>query len=189
MKKKPLLATLLCAGSVLFTPVGQAAVDISSLPSAIVLAGNGSVDFGDKFTKNHKDAVFADHFTFTTTALSDVDVVVTSVSTSAANGLNLTGFGLYTAQGALVRNGQRVLSGIEDKWILSSDLLAAGAYYFQVSGTLLSAGGAAFGANGYISAVPEAQTYAMLLAGLAGLGLRARRRRGVEGAPAALSLP
>jgi hypothetical protein len=187
MKKKPILAALLGAAGILFTPLGHAALDISSAPAAIVLAGDGSVDFGDKFMKNQKNAVFSDHFTFTTTGLSDIDVVLTSFSTSASNGMNLTGFGLYTAQGALVRNGHQWLSGIEDNWTLSSDLLAAGSYYFQVSGTLLSAGGAAFGANGYISAVPEAQTYAMLLAGLAGLGWRARRRGGVEGAAAAPS--
>ncbi|MEC5163365.1 MULTISPECIES: FxDxF family PEP-CTERM protein [unclassified Janthinobacterium] len=188
MKKPAIFSALLFAGSVLFTPLGHAALDISSPARSIVLAANGSVDFGDKFKKNQKDAVFADRFDFTTTVFSDIDMVVTSVSTSASNGMSLTGFGLYNAQGALVQNGHQLLSGIQDKWTLSSDMLAAGAYYFQVSGTLLSAGGAAFGANGYISAVPEPQTYAMLLAGLAGLGLRARRRGDVEGVPAAASL-
>ena len=177
------MSALLFAGAALFAHTAQAlVVDISSPSRAITLAANGSVNFGDKFKNNQKNNTFADKFTFTTTGFSDVDLIVTSISTSSLNGLNLTGLGLYNAQGQVVA-GSSVLSGIEDKWTLSANHLAAGAYFFKVSGNLVSNTGATFAANGHIMpAVPEPETYAMLLGGLAMLGFVARRRKNAAAA-------
>ena len=169
---------LLFAGAALFAQVAQAVVvDISSPSRAITLSSNGSVNFGDKFKNKQKSNTFSDKFTFTTTGLTNVDLIVTSTSTSSLNGLNLTGLGLYNAQGQ-VAAGAQLLTGMEDKWNLSFNHLAAGSYFFKVSGDMVSNTGATFAANGHIlAAVPEPETYAMLLGGLAMLGFVARRRK------------
>ena len=182
MKKNTysVLAALAFAGSALFSQAVMAApVDISSTPGAVSLAAGGSLTFGDKFKNNQKSNFFNDLFAFNVSKTSDLSVVLNSRSSSAANGLNLTGFGLYSSVGnTLVLGGDQLLTGIDDKWTLSYANLAAGSYYLKVSGNVVSNTGAAFSANGsLVSAVPEPSTYAMLLAGLGLLGFMARRRQ------------
>ena len=182
MKKNicSVLATLAFAGSAVFSQAAFAApVDISSLPGAVKLSAGGSLTFSDKFKNNQKNNFFNDLFTFDVAHASDLSVVLTSRSSSALNGLNLTGFGLYSSvNNTQLLGGDQLLSGIDDKWTLSYANLAAGSYYLKVSGNVVSNTGAAFSANGsLVSAVPEPGTYAMLLAGLGLLGFIARRRQ------------
>ncbi|WP_317201175.1 FxDxF family PEP-CTERM protein [Janthinobacterium sp.] len=186
MKKNTgtVLAALLFATAAMFAQSAQAVKDISATPSAIVLASNGSVNFGGTFSNGQKSNTFANHYTFSTTGISDLDLIVTSKSISAKTGLNMTGLGLYNAHG-LVASGTMQLTGAEDKWVFSTKHLAAGSYFFQVSGNVVAATGGSFGANGHIMAlpVPEPETYGMLLGGLALIGFVARRRK--SAAPAA----
>jgi hypothetical protein len=176
---RSILAVLAFAGSALQSQAATAAVDISSLPKAVKLESGGSLTFGDKFKNNHQGSFFNDVFTFNVTQPSALNVVLTSQSTSALTGLNLTGFGLYSSVGdTLLQGGTQELSGATDKWSLSFASLAAGAYYMKVSGDIVFSTGATFSANGnLVSAVPEPGTYAMLLAGLGLLGFIARRRQ------------
>jgi MYXO-CTERM domain-containing protein len=171
-------AALVFAGSALVAQAAQAApIDISQLPEAVTLAA-GTAHFDDTFANGNAHNLFNDQFTFTTTGVSNVDMILTSISTKATNGLDLTGFALYNSNSnAVVLAGTQLKTGLQDKWTLTVNSLAAGSYYFKVSGNVVSATGGAFAGNGHVlSAVPEADTYAMLLAGLGLLGVVARRR-------------
>ncbi|MBA5607811.1 FxDxF family PEP-CTERM protein [Duganella sp. FT3S] len=175
---RALALSVATVAAVTLAPVAQATViDISSAPSAITLAPNGSAHFGDKFKANLKNDTFADQFTFTTAGTTKLDLILTSTSTSALNGLNITGFSLYKANGALAMAGTQVLSGATDKWTLGDASLAAGSYYVKVSGNMVSNGGGAFAGNGTISAVPEPEGLAMLFVGLGLIGLVKQRRQ------------
>lgn len=176
MKKQ--IRALAMAMATLAAATAQAdVIDISSTPSAIALAPNGSAHFGGKFKNNLKNDIFADQFTFTTTGSSKLALILTSTSTNALNGLNITGFDLYKAGGALAMAGTQLQTGATDKWTLGDANLAAGSYYVQVSGNVVSNGGGAFAANGNISAVPEPEGVAMLFVGLGLIGLIKQRRQ------------
>jgi len=69
----------------------------------------------------------------------------------------------------------QVLADPFETWALSSVTLAPGAYTLSVIG-LNSPAVASYGGNIGVTAVPEPQTYALLLGGLIGMGFIARRR-------------
>ena len=187
-----LAISLLFGGTTLFTAPAFAVADISSPSAAITLTADGTAKFGDKFKANQLNGYFHDKFTFSVLVASDVNMIVTSISTRASNGLDLSGLGLYSSQGQFIAGGSNDLlntltpSGYEDQWTLSVAHLAVGDYYFKVDGHLVSTGGGAFAANGTVLAVPEPATYGMLLGGLALLAGVSRRRRSVVAAKAAL---
>jgi hypothetical protein len=102
---------------------------------------------------------------------------VSSISRTASTGLDITGLSLYTGAGTLVSTGTSLQSGAIDVWTVTSSNLAAGDYYLQVRGTLVSSTSGAFGGAVMLAPVPEPETYGMLLAGLGLVGFMARRRR------------
>jgi hypothetical protein len=173
---KSLIAALVFAGASL----GSSAVladDISSAPQALTLL-DGSAYFGDAFGLNNSGDTFADHFTFSVAGEPHyLDAIISSIAGSAATGLDITGLGLYTSVGALVTAGTMSSTGVMDVWSISSDGLAVGDYYLQVSGSLVSNTSGSFGGAIMLVPVPEPETYGMLLAGLGVLGFLARRRK------------
>ncbi|WP_317205306.1 FxDxF family PEP-CTERM protein [Janthinobacterium sp.] len=63
-----------------------------------------------------------------------------------------------------------------DSWSLTGLGLSAGSYFLKVEGNVIGNGGGTYGGDLTVSAVPEPETYAMLLAGLGLLGFAARRK-------------
>jgi hypothetical protein len=173
---KSLIAAIVFASASLGS-TGAMAKDITTPPQALDLVGT-SAFFGDSFDINNMGNTFADHFTFSVSGIpANLDAVVSSISRSAATGLDITGLSLFTGTGTTVATGASLHSGAIDVWTLTSNNLAVGSYYLQVSGTMLSNTSGNFGGAVMLAPVPEPATYGMMLAGLGVLGFMAARRR------------
>ncbi len=175
MKTPRLLPAIVLAAAGLVSQ-GAMAADISNPIEVITLDDANSAYFGALFTGNNAGNTFSDKYAFTTTALGTLTGDLSSFSGNAKNGLDITGFGLYNAGGLLLA-GTSLSTGALDQWTFSSANLAAGEYYVQVTGSVLSNAAGKYYANLALAPVPEPETYGMLLGGLGVLGLMARRRR------------
>jgi hypothetical protein len=173
---KSLIAAVVLATASLGSGAALAAV-ITTPPQALNLVGT-SAFFGDSFDINHMSDTFADHFTFSVTGSvpSNFDAIVSSISRTAATGLDITGLTLFTGSGTQVATGSALHTGAIDVWTLTSNNLAVGSYYVQVSGNMVSATSGSFGGTVMLAPVPEPATYGMMLAGLGLVGFMARRR-------------
>lgn len=175
-KTKSLIAALAFATASLGSGAALA-VDISQPPEALTLL-DGSGFFGDSFAMDQMGDTFADQFTFSVTGLPhNIDAIVSSISSSADTGLDITGLSVYSEAGVLIASGTSLMSGMSDVWTLSADNLALGNYYLQVNGTMASETAGSFGGAVMLVPVPEPETYGMMLAGLGLLGWMARGRK------------
>ncbi len=172
---KSLIAAVVLASASL----GSAALaaDITTPPQALNLVGT-SAFFGDSFDIDQMSDTFSDHFTFSVTGTlpTNLDAIVSSISRTAATGLDITGLALYTGSGTQLATGTSLQSGAIDVWTVTADNLATGSYYLQVSGTMVSDTSGSFGGAVMLAPVPEPATYGMMLAGLGLVGFMARRR-------------
>ena len=115
---------------------------------------------------------FVDLFTFSLATTSVANASITSV----VNGLQDIDFSFIALTGPSgVFSFTQVLADPFETWALSSVTLAPGAYTLSVIG-LNSSAVASYGGNIGVTAIPEPQTYALLLGGLIGMGFIARRR-------------
>lgn len=164
---------------------GAQAAPITST-SALVFDSDTS-DFGAKYGISAYQQSFEASYTFSYGGMFDLSGAVISIALKNVSGLNITSFTLsgngqtYTGTGSS--------SGGVTIYTLNASSLAAGNYTLTVSGAVTGTTGGSFGGNLNISAVPEASSLAMMLAGL-GLvaGFALRRQRKLPEAPSQPSL-
>jgi hypothetical protein len=85
-------------------------------------------------------------------------------------------YGLYTSSDQPVLGASWSFNGTTDK-TTNFATLGAGSYYFKVQGTADGIYGGSYTIATSVAAVPEPETYAMMLAGLGLMGFIARRRK------------
>ena len=162
--KSLILAAVMALGA------GGAVADNHNVPVAWVI---GATSWSAAFGVTHTAVgTFTDTFTFAPDVpLSVVDGVLASIGFKAKNNIDL-----YTAS----INGNFYTvdpNGPIEHAVLPPTLITAGPVVLTVTGkswgTLASYSGSA---NVHAIAIPEPETYGMLLGGLAAIGLLARRR-------------
>lgn len=148
-----------------------------ALSSGAACAAGGPLDLSSGsagFSSTPVAGGFTELFTFTLSTASFAAASITSV-VNGAQDIDFSFIALTGPSG--VFSFTQLLGDPVETWALSSSLLAPGAYTLSVVGTN-SAAIASYGGNLAVSAVPEPDRYALLLAGLIGIGYIASRRRG-----------
>lgn len=151
--------------------------------SALVLgsqagfAAGGPLVFGSTsgtvgFSSTPSAGGFTDVYTFTLANAGTISGSITSV-VNGPQDLDFTGIFLTGPSG--VFNFTQILGDPFETWGLAATNVAAGNYSLAVIG-LNSMEPASYGGNLAVTLVPEPEPLAMLLAGLAVVGLLARRR-------------
>lgn len=145
--------------------------------------GGGPLDLttGSTFFGRTPVGSFTDTYTFTLVGSS---FSINSSATTAAVGdqdLDFTSLVLQTGAGVTIGTfvAEAGSNDVNEAYRLPIMTLAAGSYQIVISG-LNSPAAASYSANvavAAVAAVPEPETYALLLAGLGAIGFVARRRR------------
>ncbi|MBV7535958.1 FxDxF family PEP-CTERM protein [Duganella sp. sic0402] len=178
MKKnaQAIIATLLLAGAAF----SANAADASHATKVLTLnPAGGAANYTASFASSLATSTFADTFSFRVSGTSLLAADVTATGISATSGLDLAAFAVYSSNGTLLYSAVQKSNGAIDNWKLNTKnlILSAGNYYLQVNGTINGAGSLSGNIALRAVAVPEADTYAMLLAGLGLVGAVARRRK------------
>lgn len=160
-------------------PVGTVILTTQQMP----LEGDAdgwSAKFGHTFTgASVINRTFSDRYTFTVGG-SNLTTGSLTAKPLKTQDLYVATFNVFTAAGTLVveginDNANSNHTGQEDNWKLPVSIVGAGDYYLEVTGQILGKN-SSYGAEMSLSPVPEAETYAMMMAGLGLVGFVARRR-------------
>lgn len=187
MKIAKTLTLALVLSSAALTAQSASAADISKPVETIDLNDSGAGFFGRLITGGNRGNTFADSYAFTLTGASKISADTLSQSGNPRNGLDIVGFGVYSA-GGLVLQGTQLSTGATDQWQLDLGSLAAGSYFLRVSGSVLSNAAGRYSSSltvtpEAVTVVPEPDTYGMMLGGLAVMGaVLGRRQRKHAGA-------
>jgi hypothetical protein len=128
-------------------------------------------DLGNTYSFNKTKGSFNDTLTFNLDSLSNLTAGVGLFSFNLTkNNISDLAMALFDQSGTSIAVSQ----GGEEFTINN---LHAGSYYATVSGNAIGKSGGVYGVTFAVSPVPEAETYAMLLAGLGVISLIGRRRR------------
>lgn len=179
---KKIFAGMFLALSFLAAGASANAADISHTSTLVFNSGQTTKIGGDYSSANLpsggviKGKTFSETFNFVVSQNFDVSSAVISIALSNISALDITKFALTGANGTNIL-GTKTTVGSTQFFNLSASSLAAGSYTLTVLGKITGSTGGSFGGNISISAVPEATTTAMMLAGLAIVGFGAYRRR------------
>lgn len=157
-----------------------ATISIASISSGIAgtteVLGSGSLDWGADVSKYGITGAFDNTFTFTSASASP-----------AAFGFQVYSYANMTGLAATLNNVALTFSsGGANEWDVKSldrnfTLTPGTNYALRVTGTFVPWSGASNGAyHVAVTAVPEPETFAMLLAGLGLVGFIARRRSRIQ---------
>lgn len=175
MKIKFQVAMAAFAAATMFAPLAAKAADVSHAVQTVDLS-EGSKDYGASFGRNNKNNTFTDLYTFTVGG-GEFSALTSSISTTPGpDVLALTGFWL-TQGTSVVATGSQKQNGSTDLWSIDLTTLGSGTYTLHVKGTVLTNLAASYSGNLNLVAVPEPETYAMLLGGLGLIGFAARRKK------------
>lgn len=164
-------SSIVVAGALLASAAASASViDLGTLP----IAPNDPASF----TESHNKGLFSDtvNFTIATSSLdsSASNLKLTLGKANAVTVSDITGlsYSLYTAAGTQIGG---VYSGNDVTY--TTALTAGGSYYFTVTGNAVGTHGGTYAMSMLTAAVPEPETYGMMLGGLGLIGFIASRRK------------
>ena len=188
MKIKNIIIASMIAGASLIGTTAYAAPVGKTVTVNMDNDGEGGFNahFGNSFNGSNIGNTFVDKYLFTLSGNYDSAASVTSsfLKSGTIKDLLITNFSIvqYDPLNQSVLQtyaGSNITTGITDHWELNATGLQTGSYYLQVDGKVIGNGGGSYGSDltVSISAVPEPETYGMLLAGMGLLGLVARRKK------------
>ncbi|KQN78611.1 hypothetical protein ASF04_21500 [Duganella sp. Leaf61] len=194
MKIKKVLLASLIAGASLIASSAYAAEVSKTVTIDLKADGEGGYNayFGNTFYKANQNDTFSDKFMFTlgsnfdsTSSLTSSYLSSTTVKDLVITSYNLVKYDPTTSAVLTTYTGVNTLgNGVnaKDGWEITNMGLTAGSYYFQVGGLVNGNGGGSYASdlNIAVAPVPEAETYAMMIAGLGLLGVVARRRKAAK---------
>ena len=194
MKQQPLILGAVLLALFCGAPGAGAQTIERTAPIAANSDGVGGFNafYGDAFTAGESGRAFASVYTFDVTGIPfDAAASVTSswLDSPATKDLLITGLSLYRFDPATLAIIGNAVAGIDltgfgenpvDSWSVSAFNLPVGSYALRVDGQVVGIGGGSFGGDLTVSPVPEASSWAMLLAGLAAGTLARRRRPGIK---------
>lgn len=150
------------------------ATDISRSQAASITGG--AATFGHVIDLGNSNATFSDRYNFSAAGPVDLSSIVSAFTPTVADTIELTGFSLFNSAGMSL-GGAKVSGGMVDLWTLATGHLVADNYYLLVSGKVLSSAATAYSGSVTVTAVPEPETYGMLLVGAGLIGFAGRRRK------------